>query len=61
MAYQGRPGRFTVASVEDQGEKTISEPMEEDNNPRTTALIVRHQTDYPYGNRHLLCQHGVSS
>ena len=53
MAYQGRPGRFTtstVGSVEDQSKPNRDEQFKKENDdPRKTALIVRHQTDYPYG------------
>ena len=52
VAYQGRPGRFTTSTVgytEDEKEATTEEYVEENNDPKITAMIVRHQTDYPYG------------
>lgn len=52
VAYQGRPGRFTTstaASTEDKNEATTEEHVEESSDPKVTAMIVRHQTDYPYG------------
>ncbi len=52
VAYQGRPGRFTTstaASTEDKNGATIEEHVEENSDPKITAMIVRHQTDYPYG------------
>lgn len=52
VAYQGRPGRFTtstVVSTEDKDEKSTEEHVKEENDPKITAMIVRHQTDYPYG------------
>ncbi len=52
VGYQGRPGRFTTStavSTEDKDEASTKEHIEENNDPKITAMIVRHQTDYPYG------------
>nr|CAH0105848.1 unnamed protein product [Daphnia galeata] len=51
VGYQGRPGRFTTStavSTEDKDEASTKEHIEENNDPKITAMIVRHQTDYPY-------------
>lgn len=53
MPYiQGKPGRFTTSSnlpVEDQDQTNENESCEGLNDSKSTALIVRHQTDYQYG------------
>nr|CAH0112496.1 unnamed protein product [Daphnia galeata] len=49
VGYQGRFTTSTAVSNEDKEEASTKEHIEENNDPKITAMIVRHQTDYPYG------------
>lgn len=47
----GKPGRFTVSSpnMEVSNDSSDKESTGSGSDPEITALIVRHQTDYPFG------------
>lgn len=55
ISYEGRPGRFTLVSAsttpssDHVNESPTPEAVENGEGPHITALIVRHEIDYPFG------------
>ena len=51
LSQQGRPGRYTVSDNEEDEPGNGSTPLPVlDEDPKVTALIVRHESEYPFGN-----------